>query len=84
MTEIFHSFIHLLFIGVIALFPVVNPIGSAFIVNPYLAELSKEKKKLAVRKITFYAFCICTVSLFAGHYILGLFGISIPVIQLAG
>ncbi|WEK21596.1 MAG: MarC family protein [Candidatus Pedobacter colombiensis] len=84
MTETLHSFIHLLFIGVIALFPVVNPIGSAFIVSPYFAELSNEEKKLAVRKITFYAFCICTVSLFGGHYILELFGISIPVIQLAG
>jgi len=39
---------------------------------------------MAVGKITLYAFCICTVSLFAGHYILELFGISIPVIQLAG
>jgi multiple antibiotic resistance protein len=84
MTETLHSFIHLLFIGVIALFPVVNPIGSAFIVSPYFAQLSKEEKRLAVRKITFYAFCICTVALFAGHYILELFGISIPVIQLAG
>jgi len=84
MTETLHSFIHLLFIGVIALFPVVNPIGSAFIVSPYFAELSKAEKKLAVGKITFYAFCICTVSLFGGHYILELFGISIPVIQLAG
>lgn len=84
MTELYHSFIHLLFIGVIALFPVVNPIGSAFIVSPYFSKLTKAEKKQAVGKITFYAFCICTVSLFAGHYILELFGISIPVIQLAG
>ncbi|MDQ1161599.1 multiple antibiotic resistance protein [Chryseobacterium sp. SORGH_AS 447] len=80
----FHSFLHLLFIGIIALFPVVNPIGSALIINPYLSRLSEGDKRNAVRKITLYAFFICIVSLFAGHWILELFGISIPVIQVAG
>src|ERR1700683_3990093 len=84
MAIFYHSFLHLLFIGIIALFPVVNPVGSAFIVNPYLSGLTPEEKRRAVKKITLYAFIICTVSLFAGHWILELFGISIPVIQLAG
>ncbi|WP_223818110.1 MarC family protein [Mucilaginibacter rubeus] len=84
MPEFFHSFIHLLFIGIIALFPVVNPIGSALIILPYFANLDAAEKRKAVNKITVYAFSICTVSLFAGHWILELFGISIPVIQLAG
>ena len=84
MAEHFQSFVQLLFFGIIALFPVVNPIGSAFIVNPYLSQLSETEKKAAVKKITMYAFLLCIVSLFAGHWILELFGISIPVIQLAG
>ena len=79
-----HSFIHMLFIGVIALFPVVNPIGTAFIVNPYFSGLNDAEKRKAVKKITIYAFSICTVSLLGGHWILELFGITIPVIQLAG
>jgi multiple antibiotic resistance protein len=70
--------------GIIALFPVVNPIGTAFIVNPYLSDLNKKEKKKAVRQITIYAFSISAVSLFGGHWILELFGITIPVIQLAG
>ncbi|NCD70702.1 MarC family protein [Mucilaginibacter agri] len=78
------SFINLVFIGIIALFPVVNPIGSAFILTPFFENLSKADKRKAVAKITFYAFCVCTVSLFAGHWILLLFGISIPIVQLAG
>ncbi|MDN3550681.1 MarC family protein [Mucilaginibacter aquaedulcis] len=81
---VYHSFVHLLFIGIIALFPVVNPVGSAFIITPYFAHLSSAEKRKAVGKITFYAFCICTVSLFAGQWILQLFGISIPIVQLAG
>ncbi len=79
-----HSFLHLLFIGLIALFPVINPVGSAFIVNPFFARLSRDERRKAVTKITFYAFSICIVALFAGHWILELFGISLPVIQLAG
>jgi multiple antibiotic resistance protein len=84
MWLIDHPFVHFLFIGIITLFPVVNPIGSAFIVNPYLSNLSATERSKAVKKIAFYSFSICTVSLFAGHWILEIFGISIPVVQLAG
>ena len=84
ILEQIHNFLHLLFIGLIALFPVVNPIGSALIVNPYLAKLSEKQRKNAVNKITIYAFFLCIVSLFTGHWILELFGISIPIIQVAG
>lgn len=84
MSQFYHSFVHFLFIGLIALFPVINPIGSAFIVSPYLANLTKQEKRSAVKRIVFYAFLLCTISLFAGQYILQAFGISIPVVQLAG
>ncbi|MGN6641133.1 MAG: MarC family protein, partial [Mucilaginibacter sp.] len=84
MYHFYHSFVHFLFIGIIALFPVINPVGSAFIVNPYLSNLSRNERRAAVKKIVLYVLLICSVSLFAGHYILELFGISIPVVQLAG
>ncbi|MGI4749239.1 MAG: MarC family protein [Janthinobacterium lividum] len=84
MNEFYHSFINLVFIGIIALFPVINPIGSAFIVSPYFVGLNKKEKRKVVQKVSLYAFLICVVSLFAGQWILKLFGISIPVIQLAG
>jgi multiple antibiotic resistance protein len=84
MPQYLNSFIHLVFIGFVALFPVVNPVGTAFIVNPYFTSLSRKERLNAVKKITFYAFLICTVTLLLGHWILELFGISIPIIQLAG
>ena len=84
MPELYQNFIHLTFIAIIALFPVVNPVGSAFMVSPYFENLTKGEKRIAVGQITLYAFLICTVSLFAGQYILKLFGLSIPVVQLAG
>jgi multiple antibiotic resistance protein len=84
MNSLHQTFLNLVFIGIIALFPVVNPIGSALILTPFFENLTKIEKRRAVGKITFYSFCICTVSLFFGQWILRLFGISIPIVQLAG
>ncbi|HEY1872225.1 MAG TPA: MarC family protein, partial [Chitinophagaceae bacterium] len=84
MTFDFYSFVHFVFVGFIALFPVVNPIGSAFIVSPYISELPQKNRKNAIKRITFYAFSLCLITLLAGHWILELFGLSIPIIQLAG
>jgi multiple antibiotic resistance protein len=84
VTSFFHSWVHLFFIGFIALFPVVNPVGSAFLVNHYFSDLSYLERRRVVRRITFYALSICVVTMFAGHWILELFGLSIPVIRLAG
>jgi len=84
MAPELNSLIHLAFIAFIALFPVVNPIGTAFVVIPYFTQLSVKEKRAAVRRITLYSFCVCVVTLFAGHWILRLFGLSIPVVQLAG
>lgn len=79
-----HPFLNMIFVGFLSLFPAVNPIGSAFIVDPLLAGLSMPDRKSAAKKITFYCFLICTVSLLVGSYILKLFSISIPVVQMAG
>jgi multiple antibiotic resistance protein len=54
MPLFFHPFIHLLFIGIIALFPVVNPIGSAFMVLPYFAHLDPTEKRKTINKLFSY------------------------------
>jgi len=84
MSQQFNTFIHLVFIGFVALFPVVNPIGSAFIVSPYFVDISRKERIKYVKKIAIYCFIICAVTVLVGHWILELFGLSIPVIQLAG
>jgi multiple antibiotic resistance protein len=77
-------FLQLVFTGFISLFPAVNPVGSAFIVDPLLTGLNLSERKAASKKIAFYCFLICTVSILIGTYIMELFGISIPIVQLAG
>jgi small neutral amino acid transporter SnatA (MarC family) len=62
----------------------MNPIGTGFIVNGFLGGLDDMQQKIYVKKII--ANCILTGigCLLAGHLILLLFGLAIPVIQLGG
>lgn len=84
-SDIFNnSFVNLIFMGIIALFPVINPLGSAFLISSFLKNVPLSQKKSAVRKITFYSFCFCVSILFIGPFILEAFGISISIIQLGG
>lgn len=84
MPEALHTFTNLVFLGLIALFPVINPIGASFIVSPYFSGLTKLDRRNAVKKVSIYVLIFCSITLFLGHYILTLFGISVPVVQLAG
>lgn len=77
-------FLQLVFVGFLALFPAVNPVGSAFIVDPLLTGLDHAQRRAATKRIAFYCLVICTVTIIAGSYILKLFGISIPIVQLCG
>jgi len=77
-------FLHTIFIAFLTLFPVVNPIGSAFIVDPLLGDLSFPERKRASKKVALYCLGICTVSAVIGSWILKLFGLSIPIVQVGG
>lgn len=67
-----------------ALFPVLNPIGNAFIVNGFLEGLDEKHRKSAVRKIVMNCVLLGLGSLVAGKLILLVFNLAVPVIQLAG
>src|SRR5580658_1859152 len=77
-------FLQLIFFGFISLFPAVNPIGSAIIVDPLLGDLTMAERRNASKKVAFYCFAICTVTALIGSWVLKLFGISVPIVQLAG
>jgi multiple antibiotic resistance protein len=77
-------FLHLIFFAFLSLFPAVNPVGSAFIVDPLLGGLNAQERRNASKKVALYCFAICIVTGLIGSWILKLFGISIPIVQLAG
>ena len=67
-----------------ALFPVVNPIGTALILYGMTRGVDDQAWKSMSRKIAFYSFLFLSFFFFFGSYILKLFGISIPVVQFSG
>ncbi len=84
LTENVADFIHAVTLGFIALFPVVNPIGTAFVINPFFEGVSQKERTGYVRRIAFMVFYFSTAIIFTGHWILELFGISVDVVRVAG
>jgi multiple antibiotic resistance protein len=67
-----------------ALFSIVNPLGGAFIFFGATQDYEPRVRKRIARWVAIYAFAIVTVSLYVGAYVLQFFGISIPVLKVAG
>jgi multiple antibiotic resistance protein len=67
-----------------ALFSIVNPLSGAFIFFGATRELDPAVRAAVARWVSIYAFCIVAVSLYVGAYVLGFFGVSIPVLRVAG
>lgn len=67
-----------------ALFPVANPVGSGFIVNGFLGGLSVQERKTVIRRIVVNYLLVGLGSLAIGHFVLSLFGLSLPVIEVGG
>ncbi len=67
-----------------ALFSIVNPLSGAFIFFGATRELERRVRAQVSRWVAIYAFSICTASLYVGAYVLSFFGISIPVLRVAG
>src|SRR5271155_2171278 len=67
-----------------ALFSIVNPLSGAFIFFGATRELEPKVRAQVARWVMIYAFSIVAASLYVGAYVLGFFGISIPVLRVAG
>ncbi|WP_243047720.1 MarC family protein [Dyella sp. RRB7] len=71
----------LLFTG---LFPIINPPASALIVLSLLPHATPAERTDLAWRITTNSFAILLGSLLIGAYVLAFFGISIPVLRVAG
>lgn len=67
-----------------ALFPIVNPPGTALLFLAMTRRGTPEDRDALARRIAIYAFMIMIASLYVGAFVLALFGISIPVLRVAG
>ncbi len=67
-----------------ALFSIVNPLSGAFIFYGATLGLEPKVRAQVSRWVSIYAFCIVAASLYIGAYVLSFFGVSIPVLRVAG
>ena len=67
-----------------ALFSIINPLGGAFVFLAATKKLSEEARTRLARQVAIYSFIILSVSMTVGVYVLNFFGISMPVLRLAG
>jgi multiple antibiotic resistance protein len=66
------------------LFPIVNPIGTAPIFLALTSRNSAEVRHGLVRRVTVNSFVLLLGSLFVGSHVLVFFGITLPVVRIAG
>ncbi len=68
----------------VALFSIVNPLSGAFIFFGATQGMEPKTRAAVSRWVAIYAFSIVAASLYVGAYVLSFFGISIPVLRVAG
>ena len=80
LAEFFRT--SLLILGV--LFPIVNPLGNAPFFLALTREFSSATRSQLAARIAVNGFVLLIVSILTGTHILAFFGISLPVVQVAG
>ncbi|MBP7796415.1 MAG: MarC family protein [Elusimicrobiales bacterium] len=78
------EFISKAFLTFLTLFPILNPPAMSPIFNELTYELGQKRQNRVAYMVAKYSFYLLTSSLIIGSWILGIFGISVPVIKIAG
>ncbi len=68
----------------LALFPIVNPFGGVPIFYSLTTDFDKNERNHTALKTSVYVGLILVFFLFLGRFVLSFFGISLPVLQIAG
>ena len=78
------QFIETMLLVVAALLPVANPIACASAFLDKTDDLSVDDRRSAAMMVARYGFVLLVASALVGAYVLDFFGLSIPVVQVAG
>jgi multiple antibiotic resistance protein len=77
-------FIEGVFLVYAALLPIVNPLGAMPVFLAMTRFSNDATRTVLARKVTINSFVLLMASVFIGTYVLEFFGLSIPVVQVAG
>lgn len=68
----------------LALFPIVNPLGGIPMFFSLTANSSRQERSRTARRTAFYVIAILVTFMLFGRFVLNFFGISLPVLKIAG
>ncbi len=68
----------------LALFPIVNPLGGVPLFFSLTADYTPEERRSTALKTAFDVIAILVVFMLFGRFVLNFFGISLPVLKIAG
>jgi multiple antibiotic resistance protein len=77
-------FVETMLLAVATLLPIVNPIAAAPVFLQKTADVSADERGRIAMRIARYGFGLLLASALIGAYVLDFFGLSIPVVQVAG
>lgn len=78
------QFLETMLLAVAALLPIVNPIAAASVFLAKTADLRDDERRRTAMRVARYGFTLLLASALIGAYVLDFFGLSIPVVQVAG
>lgn len=87
VATIFNALLHfvaVVLLAVGALLPIVNPLGGAPIYLAMTASLTHDERSRMAKAVAINSFLLLIASALIGAYVLDLFGLSIPTVQVAG
>jgi multiple antibiotic resistance protein len=84
MSEDVRGIVQGVLLVVAALIPIVNPLGNAPLFLTLTANLTDDERKVLARKVAINGFVLLLAAIFAGDFILDFFGVTVPVLQMAG
>ena len=84
MTGDLRHLVEGLLLVIAALLPIVNPFGGAPVFLAMTADCTPALRATLAQKIAVNAFILLLGSLFVGTYVLEFFGLSVPIVQVAG
>jgi multiple antibiotic resistance protein len=84
MMSDLRQFLEWMLLAIAALMPIVNPLGGAPVYLAQTVDLTASQHADLARRVAINCFLLLLASLLVGAYVLEFFGLSIPVVQVAG
>ena len=84
MTDEIRGIVQGVLLAAAALIPIVNPLGMAPLFLTLTRDLTDAERAVLARRVATNGFLLLVVAIFAGDYVLDFFGVTVPVLQIAG